>query len=343
LTTRTAIFGRQGADEPDSDKLRELYWKRAELKKEFAEARKKQMQLEERIREQAGDNARISQKLEHLERLLVDPEWVHSVVVFYQLRGLYNLCRGKLESFAEELKQQRERRLQSKVFDAWREQQEREVVALERSIGELRMKIQMLEDSVHAQQQRVRNSNGLKRMLRRRSVNSEIEEIEARLAAAVEEEGALLAAREKLRNREPPAQQGLDLPTKRSINFMIIAFAQHLYLHFSADQMTGMAKEANDKSVGALNYGSKDDCERLLERIRQLTDNFENGANFPEVLKKRAALIAENAVFQKDEDAVPSPGTVSTVFAIDRNGVVSSRDANLLGENYWNLSGALTR
>ena len=54
-------------------------------------------------------------------------------------------------------------------------------------------------------------------------------------------------------------------------------------------------------------------------------------------------MIAEHALFKKDEDVVPIAGTVATVFAIDSNGVVKEKDANLLGENYWGISNVLSR
>ena len=57
----------------------------------------------------------------------------------------------------------------------------------------------------------------------------------------------------------------------------------------------------------------------------------------------RADLIAEHAVFQKDDDAVPVAGTVATVFAINANGVVTKSDANLVGDNYWGIANVLGR
>ena len=54
--------------------------------------------------------ARLQQKLDHLEELLLDPDWAANVVVFYQLRSLALRCQRKLAKFAEQLKQQREQR-----------------------------------------------------------------------------------------------------------------------------------------------------------------------------------------------------------------------------------------
>jgi hypothetical protein len=37
------------------------------------------------------------------------------------------------------------------------------------------------------------------------------------------------------------------------------------------------------------------------------------------------------------------PGTVATIYIIDRNGVVKEKDANLLGDNYFGVAKVLSR
>ena len=75
LTSLTAIFGRSD-DKPqeDSEKLLQLYWNRAELKKEFADLRSEKFRLQELVKEQEGATARVEQKLNHLEQLLLDKD-----------------------------------------------------------------------------------------------------------------------------------------------------------------------------------------------------------------------------------------------------------------------------
>ena len=69
----------------------------------------------------------------------------------------------------------------------------------------------------------------------------------------------------------------------------------------------------------------------------------DKATEFADILQQRAKLIAEKAVFRNDDDAVPVSGTVSTVFGISDKGVIKTTDANLLGENYWNLAAILSR
>jgi hypothetical protein len=104
-----------------------------------------------------------------------------------------------------------------------------------------------------------------------------------------------------------------------------------------------MAKEAGDKSVGAINYGGKKNCDELVARVDKRLRKFEKLSDFADILQQRAKLIAEKALFRSDSDAVPTSGSVATIFDISRRGVVREKETNLLGENYWNLSEILSR
>jgi hypothetical protein len=153
----------------------------------------------------------------------------------------------------------------------------------------------------------------------------------------------LLLELERIGNSTPPDQAGLDTAAKRSINFMILSFAQQLYLDYTEDNLAGLAKEASEKSVGAINYGSKADCDELLEILTKRREDTEHADDFVETLQKRAKLIAEHALFRNDDDVVPAPGTVATIYDINANGVVRQSDANLLGENYFAVAKVLSR
>ena len=125
MTSLTAIFGSSSEkpedDESESEKLLNLYWNRAELKKEFAELRNEKLRLQERVAEQEGAVARAEQKLEQLENQLLDSSNVYSTVTYFQLRALNVRCTSKLATFAEKLKQQREQRVHSQLVEAWNE------------------------------------------------------------------------------------------------------------------------------------------------------------------------------------------------------------------------------
>lgn len=343
MASRQPIFGVVSEHGDENEKLVELFRNRAELKKEFAALSKERYRLQQLVKEQQGATARIEQRLEHLESLLVDPEWVNTVVVFYQLRSLNRRCAGKLARFAEQLKQQREKRLRDAQIRAWSDKCNARREGVDQELSARRQQLRQLEGQLNAERQRAESTSGFSRIFKRRSASGQLADLDRKLEALRGKEQALLKKVEALENREPPEPPGLSLAEKRSVNFMILAFAQHLFLQFSDRNLVALVKESSDKSVGAINYGSKRDCDLLLERIGAQVNAMEKVSDYADLLKRRAELIAEHAIFNDDEDAVPVAGTVATVFAINGNGVVTKSDANLLGDNYWGIANVLSR
>jgi hypothetical protein len=343
VTSLTGIFKAAPEELQDNDKLVDLFRNRAELKKEFAALRDEKYQLQDRVKQHEGATARVQQKMAHLENLLLDREWVHNVVAFYQLRRLAAHCTAKLGRFAEQLKQQREQRVHGKATDAWNVERDEKAAGVERQIGEHRLQTQLLEDQLQSLRHKLATMNGVAKLFRSNKLETETEDVAARIEVGLEKERELLNTLEGVQNLAPPDHEGLDSKTKRSINFMILAFVQQLYLHFEEDNLAAMAKEANEKSVGAINYGTKYECDEIVERIEKRWDSMESVTDFADVMQKRANLIAEHAVFRSDDDVVPAPGSVATVFAIDANGVVREKDANLLGDNYFGIAKILSR
>jgi hypothetical protein len=343
VTSLTGLFKAEPEETQDNNKLVDLFRNRAELKKEFAALRNEKYQLQDRVKQHEGATARVQQKMDHLESLLLDREWVHNVVAFYQLRRLAAHCNVKLSKFAEQLKQQKEQRTHGQVLNEWNEQRDQQAAAIENEIGEQRLQTQLLEDQLQAQRNKLLAMNGIAKMLRKNNLEAEIDEIAARIELDQAKENELLQSLEKVHNLEPPDHEGLDAASKRTINFMILSFVQQLYLHFEEDGLAAMAKEASEKSVGAVNYGTKYECNEIIERIEKRWDSMKSVTEFADVLQKRAKLIADNAVFRSNDDVVPTSGTVATVYSIDVNGVVRKKDANLLGDNYFGVAKVLSR
>ncbi|MCH9693863.1 MAG: hypothetical protein K0U72_05080 [Gammaproteobacteria bacterium] len=343
MTGLSGLFKAEDEEVDNSEKLVDLFRNRAELKKEFAALRNEKYQLQDRIKEHQGATARVQQKMDHLESLLLDPDWVHNVVAFYQLRRLGAHCNAQLARFAEHIKQQREQKVHGKTLDAWNAMRSGKSDAVRAKAGEVRLQVQLLEDQLQAEQHKMQTMGGIARLFRGRSQSDAVDEIAVNIETFKAEENGLLANLQNIENMQPPDHEGLDVTTKRSINFMIIAFAQQLYLHFEEHNLAAMAKEASEKSVGAVNYGSKYECDEIIENLNSRRESMESVTDYAEVLQKRARKLSDHALFRSDEDAVPVPGTVATIYSIDANGVVREKDANLLGDNYFAIAKILSR
>ena len=343
MTSLTAIFGRARDDSSDSDKLLELYWNRAELKKEFANLRNETFRLKDRIKEEKGNAARSQQQLLQLENLLLDPEWVHTVGVHYQFRALYTQLERKVARFAEQLKQQREQRQHRQVLAAWTGKRDAEVASLEADRSAVREQLREADQALQSVQARYSSMNRILRFFRKRSTKRTLDAIAESIEAGQVRERELGTRLVQVKEQEIPDVQGLDIQAKRSINCMILAFAQQVYLHYRQDNVASMARDAGTRSVGAVQYGSKAECDNLLARIHRLQDSMVKTGDFAEVLQQRTRLIAERVRFSSDDDAIPDTGTTETVFDILESGQVRELNTNLLKDNYWNVLNVLSR
>lgn len=347
MTSLTAIFGSSSEkpeeEELESEKLHNLYWNRAELKKEFAELKHEKLRLQERIAEQEGAAARSQQQLQQLEDLLLDPGQVFSAVTCYQLRALNLKCAAKIARFAEKLKQQREQKVHSKQLEIWRDNCLEKSAGIEARLGEQRIQTQMLEDRLQSERNRLATMSGLVRLFRGRSARASLEDLAEKIHAAEANESAMLRELEELRVSEPPDTTGLDIATKRSINFMILAFAQKLYLLLRQHDVAELAMEAGVKSAAALNYGDKVTCERILDRICRSRESLAEKHAVADEMQTRAQRIAGQARFQSADDAVPISSTVATVFDIQPDGTVREYQQDLLADDYWGLAGVVSR
>jgi hypothetical protein len=274
---------------------------------------------------------------------LLDPAWVFNIVTHFQLRSLNLKCQAKLAKFAEQLKQQREQRLHSQLVDDWNDRRGEEAVAVEQQIGEQRLQAQMLEDRLQSERHRLATMSGFMKLFRRRSLTASLDEVAENIHAAQRNESILLSELAEIQDREPPDTQGLDIATKRMINFMILAFAQQQFLALREDEIASMANESGEKSVGAINYGCKQSCEKILARISKRMDALSTSTDFASELQTRAKMIADKASFRGEDDAVPTAASVSVVYDMQSDGTVEESEVNLLGENYWNVSNVVSR
>ena len=94
------------------------------------------------------------------------------------------------------------------------------------------------------------NMSRFLKIFRRRSVTEMLDNFAEQIDQAAEEERTLTQRLERIRNQKPPDSAGLDIPTKRSINLMILAFAQQLYIYFADDDLAEAVRESREKSVG---------------------------------------------------------------------------------------------
>ncbi|MBT8096734.1 MAG: hypothetical protein KJO19_06825 [Woeseia sp.] len=343
LAVLASLFGHAPEQSKDGDKLMHLFWNRTELKKEFARLRKEQYRLRDKIKHQESKMAIEGKRLSNLESLLMNPDWARNALAYYQLRGLAQRCENKLGKFAEQLKQQREGKYRSRVLLAWNEDRARQRKLLERKLADVHHGTLEIEGRLRLEEAQRQSMRGLFGLFRRRGIDSKLEVLRHKLASAKQAEYELFANIQNIDNQKPPENLGLDVETKRSINFQIIAFAQQLYLQFGSADFAKLVKETMDHSVEGGDYGTAEECNALIERTQQQAEAMDKKSDFAELLQQRADLMAESAEFRSDYEVVPKAPSVSTVYVFREEGAIADSKVNLLGENYWGVANALTR
>ncbi|MBT8091412.1 MAG: hypothetical protein KJN77_00125 [Gammaproteobacteria bacterium] len=337
------MFGNEATVKTENDKLVDLFRNRIELKKEFAALRNEKYQLEDSIKRHLDNIVRVEQKLGHLESLLLDPEWVHSVATFYQLKAVADRCHKQLKHFAEQLKRKREKQQYAQILAVWQQRRREKVADLQHKLDEHRVSMQRLENELDAARSRLVNMGLFTKWLRGRLAAQDIDAVVARIETGQVVEEEMLLELQHSEDMLPPTPEGLDIASKRQINFQILAFAQHLYLHYETENLTQLVKEASEKSVGTIGYGDKAECNRIMECIAERTRSERPVGDLAEDLARRADLIAGTASFQRNEDVMPEPSSVATVFDFDLDGELIEIDAAILSDNFFGVRRILSR
>jgi chromosome segregation ATPase len=90
-----------GARQPEQDeRLLQLYWNRAELKKELTRLQDERMKLLEQLRNQETATARAKEQVQVLEEYLGNPEIAVHALVYFQLRAVWRAAGARLGRFA---------------------------------------------------------------------------------------------------------------------------------------------------------------------------------------------------------------------------------------------------
>ena len=105
-------------DDTRTERLLQLYWNRAGVKRELKSLKAERYELLDRLKNQEDAITRAREQLDGLERLLVNPIAAANAMVYFQLRHLWRIGAQRLEQFGKELQTQREKRERAQVQEA---------------------------------------------------------------------------------------------------------------------------------------------------------------------------------------------------------------------------------
>ena len=150
--------------------------------------------------------------------------------------------------------------------------------------------------------------------------------------------GESTEARDAYSGQSPPAFPGISAAGLRSINLAVIALAQELYLHFSEDDFSNLAREASIRQVGDAQYGNPRDCRELSRKIDLRVKALEESADMAARVQTRAKYLKDHIEYRRDTDAVPVAGDLAQMPRSLANGSPAGEvNVNILAEEFWDI------
>ena len=319
----------------------QLYWNRAELKKELARLQKEKFALHERLKKQEAATVRAQELLLELEQHLGDPEVAVHALAYFQLRAVWRLGCERLQRFAQQLRQQqedRERRRQQIEFDQSRQSK---LADLDRALFEARSTVDLLEAQLKLAQARLGLMRGFWNYFRRRKLTEEITREREQWDGAVTRVTDLSDDRAEVEAQSPPPFNGLSIDGKRAVNTATIAYAHQLLSLLMDGGVALLARETNTKRVYDVRYGSREECARLMSLLRVQTHTLRDDADDVAALKSRTDALRAQAIYRSDADTVPLtdsigtlPGPAAPVSGLD---TIARAGINVLVDDYWDV------
>lgn len=342
-TIRQRLAGPEPAEQ--EARLLQLYWNRAELKKELSRLQNEHYRLKEKLRsyELAAEQAR--EQFTALEDYLGNPDAGAHALVYFQLRGLWRNCATRVERFARQLEQQqmeRERRRQLIEFDQGRQ---RQLADLDRRILDARSTADMLEAQLKLMDNKLERLRGFWNYFRRRRLAEEIEVERQKWDIVATQVTDLSDERADLESAPAPDFPGISVDGRRVVNTAVIAYVQHLVAALSDGGLAMLAKETTTKRLLEVRYGDPEDCGRMLTLLREAGAIVERTTADLSGLKARTDALRANASYRSDADTVPLTDSIGTLPAPTSlvSGLETANRAgiNVLVDDYWDVYKAL--
>jgi hypothetical protein len=333
---------RQRGQPVDDDRLLDLFWNRAELKKAFAEMRAERHNLRERIRQQEGQILRAQQRVEELEGVLADPTQAANAGVFFQLRALWGYGRRRLMRLSRDLATHERERTQRAGQQAFESGREAELAELDRSLAQTREQVRQAQQ---IWMELARRRRGLLAWFGIGPGRDELDVAQEAVTNARLERDRIEQLRKSKLHEAAPDGGELDLASRRRINLAVVALAQELFLHFDEDDLAAQAREAISRQLVDVDYGTASACRRLSRAIAERLQTFEAVPDLPARIRRRARYLVSCARYRLETDAVPTTGCFTTMprllddagQPVDRRAVAT----NVLTDEYWDLYSVL--
>lgn len=331
------------------DRLLDLFWNRADLKKRFLQLKNELDERADRIKEKEVEIERVRAEKRALEAQLARTDGAYAAIVYYHLRGLWDSGHVQLEAFRDELLNQQRDRERKKQIMEFNRSREKQLADVSQTIASVKADADAAREQLRQLETELEQMNGILNYFARRRAAPVVEQQRAHYETVRSSIEELFDQRIKLESQPWPEAKELSVEGKRVINLAVIAMSQHLYLHFCDDSLASMARTTTLKRLQEVDYGAVQDCEFLMSRIRDAIASMKNDRSFAAPLRERAKYLREIATFRDKQDTVPAAGSIGQIltavpgFDIGNTVAGVPHDVNVMVDDYWNLSQVLLR
>jgi hypothetical protein len=327
---------------PEQERLMQLFQNRAGLKKAYAELEDEMHLLRDRLKQQEGATIRVQEQLDALGDLLGDPKTGFSALVFYQLRMLWKSCHQQLSAFAAELTRAQEAR------EVAKHQADIEADKSARlSAADLRLRGALA--TAEAQRRSLAEAQGeltaIWHYFKRRRLQKSLELLRNNVIVADGAVGDVHGERGAIEQEAGAEFPGISLAARRNINLAIISYAELLCEHVDAFGLAARAKEAVARRVHEMSFGTREECEAVMQRVQRAHAAVSNQKQMTSAVKAKLERLRANCEYRNSQDTVPTADSlVAQPAEVDVDKPRGSPAAwNVLAEDYWDLYTLLLR
>lgn len=325
----------------EDERLMQLFQNRAGLKKAYDDLQEELHLLGDRLKQQEGATLRLQEQLDSLGELLADPVTGYGALVFFQLRALWKTCHQQLATFATELTRQHEVREKATYQSEWTESQRERVSEVDTRLRASMAHASVIREDLRGMLDAAGRLTALWHYFRRRQLLKATEPLRSEVAAADAEVAAILAERRAAHDELMPLFPGISLRARRNANLAIIGYAELLCELVEKSSVTVRTKEAMARRVQDMEFGTKPDCERDMQRIQKALAEVAGQNPLKAGVKAKLDTLRACCQYRNEADTVPTADSLEGARGHSSSGAVYPW--NVLAEDYWDLYTLLLR
>jgi len=344
----------------EEDRVLNLFRNRAELKKAYGELQKEVYRLKDRIKQQEGATQRAQDMLATLEGQLAFGETAYPALVFYQLRRLWRTGRELIEQLVADLSRRQDQRERQHHFAEHHRRQTARLQAADQQVREAEKRAAATRAALSELEAQRARLNRLWHYFKRGALVQPIAAATAEAEAAASALKEATAGVEAIQKEPVAAFPGISVEARRAINLAAIAYAEALCARLSGTGLVKLARAATSYREVSDEYGSRSDCEGLMEQIERAQITIQSRSNVAQEIKSRTDRLRGWVRYRNPAvDTAPIPESLNSPHGGPQGGPGSQGTQgggeaattegsstgmpNVLSEDTWDLFKVLLR